>query len=66
MLSKQREASLVVSRYLLVPGCPLQVRSSAEVLNQGDAGKMVTIYFGGIWMGGLTTVLWGVNDWMQR
>lgn len=66
MLSKQREALLVVLRYLLVLGCPLQVRSPAEVLNHGDAGKMVTIYFSGIWMGGLNTVLWGVNDWMQR
>jgi hypothetical protein len=66
MLSKQREASLVVSRYLLVFGCPSQVRSAAEVSDQGDAGEMVTVYSGGIWMGVLIMVLWGVSDWMQR
>jgi hypothetical protein len=59
MLSKQREASLVVSRYLLVLGCPLQVRSPAEVPNQGDAGKMVTVYLAGIWMGDLIMVFVG-------
>jgi hypothetical protein len=66
MLYTQREALLVVLRYLLVLGRPLQVRSPAEVSNQVDAGKRATIHFGEIWLQVWIMDLWGAKDWMQR